>query len=141
MGHFWHYNQFLWNAYCAPSIGPDVSDPRFQKENLIFCPNFAYFFLFILSLFVLINARNEDWLHKINTLFDFTVILKFLLHIWKVYSFYQLFSNKHNVVIIKQSVIPCKSKENFFKIWTKSENSFLKVTDIWSNRGCAVCIS
>ena len=48
---------------------------------------------------------------------------------------------KQNVVIIKQSVIPSKSKEKLYKIWTKSENSFLKVTDIWSNRGCAVCIS
>ena len=32
-------------------IGPDVSDPRFQKENLIFCPNFAYFF-FLFSAYL-----------------------------------------------------------------------------------------
>ena len=35
---FRHYNHFLWNAYCAPSIGPDVNHPQF---HLVFAQLFC----------------------------------------------------------------------------------------------------
>ena len=37
---FRQYNQFLWNAYCAPSIGPDVNHPQIYTFVLIFSPKF-----------------------------------------------------------------------------------------------------
>ena len=38
---FRHYNQFLGNAYCAPSIGPDVNHPQFHMVFAQFCLIFA----------------------------------------------------------------------------------------------------
>ena len=47
---FWHYNQFLWNSYCAPSIGPDVNHPQFHLVFAQFCIIFVWFFLFWASM-------------------------------------------------------------------------------------------
>ena len=51
LGDFWNYNQFSWNAYRAPSIGPDVSHPHFQFDfpkftlsvyRFLFCFQFSH---------------------------------------------------------------------------------------------------
>ena len=33
ISYFWHYNQFLWNSYCAPSIGIWTSIYRVRKRR------------------------------------------------------------------------------------------------------------
>ena len=43
-GNLWNNNQFLWNAYCAPSIGPVVSYPKFLGDFLSLGLNFVQVF-------------------------------------------------------------------------------------------------
>ena len=106
-------------CYCAPSIGSDVSDHQFKKIILKFCPNFVLIRLIVI-LILSLYAKYDSWLHKINKLLVFAVILqvfwhtsenwivKFLLIIFKTAanSCKGTAKTKHNVVIIKISVIP-----------------------------------
>ena len=43
-GNLWNNNQFLWKAYCAPSIGPVVSYPKFSGDFLSLGLNFVQVF-------------------------------------------------------------------------------------------------
>ena len=60
------------HTYFVPSIGPDVSHPRFQKKN----PNFVYFFLLIQNLWDKIIVENDFWLDIGLIVFGFAVILQ-----------------------------------------------------------------
>ena len=68
---FRHNNQFLWNAYCAPSIGPNMNHPQF---HLVFA-QFCLIFLLILSLYESYITVNDSCLDYSNIFFSFAVIL------------------------------------------------------------------
>ena len=108
--------------------------PLVSKIDSWFSSKFCLFCRLILSLYDSISARNDNWLHKINMLFEFAVILQvFATHLkmkCKAFNNYlQKCSKnfkkiKHHVIIIKQSAITCKffcqidsdSKEKLSKI-------------------------
>ena len=70
---FGHYNDFSWNAYCAPSVGPDVGHPQF-----IFCflgPILIYFGLYDSKItWMVLKHFYEFWLQ----IWKFTYNLLFI---------------------------------------------------------------
>ena len=63
LDNFRHYNQFLWNAYCAPSIGPDVNHPHFHLVFAQFLSDFCLFFLMLSYVLGMANysKRQLTW--------------------------------------------------------------------------------
>ena len=73
---FRHNNQFLWNAYCAPSIGPKYESFSVSFGFCSISSDFCLIFLLILSLYESYITVNDSWLDYSNIFFSFAVILK-----------------------------------------------------------------
>ena len=63
----WFYNQFLWNSYCVPSIGPDVNNPQF---HLIFA-QFLLVLVWFFSWFWASVSHTHYCLHYSHIFFYF----------------------------------------------------------------------
>ena len=109
MWNFWHYTQFLWNAYSAPSIGPDVSDPQFQKKN-------SYFFRFCIIFYWIWSKMTQNLLGMTNCLIMTT--LCFFLQC--LYKFWHTFENDWWLLknlLFSYVAKTCKITEKTNNIW------------------------
>ena len=115
---FQNYNQFSWNAYWAPSIGPDASHPHFRFDFLhFFFTNYGYFFF---------------WLLAYMTQYMLEIIAGSIKSTFILFSCYSIsfFDTYHRWKL-----------GSVTKKWESTYKIKLKVTYIWSNRGRSISIS